>query len=174
MENLLSVTRFEEGRISLRTSSELMDEVITEALQHVNRRKTEHRIMTEMGEGLLMAKMDARLMVQVVINLVDNAIKYTPEGSEIVVRAEKTGSFISVSVEDDGPGISPEDMPHIFDLFYSGNNPTSDSRRSLGLGLALCKAIVTAHGGEITAAGREPHGTRFTFILPAEEIKIHE
>ena len=174
VENLLSVTRFEEGRISLRTSSELMDEVITEALQHVNRRKTEHRIMTEMGEGLLMAKMDARLMVQVVINLVDNAIKYTPEGSEIVVRAEKTGSFISVSVEDDGPGISPEDMPHIFELFYSGNNPTSDSRRSLGLGLALCKAIVTAHGGEITAAGREPHGTRFTFTLPAEEIKIHE
>ena len=118
--------------------------------------------------------MDARLIVQVIINIVDNAVKYTPEGSKIVIASGRKGKNIFVSVADDGPGISDEAKPYVFDMFYTGANRIADSRRSLGLGLSLCKSIVTAHGGEITVKDNRPTGTIFTFTLPAEEVTLHE
>lgn len=173
VENLLAVTRIEEGKMSLRMSAELVDEVIAEALRHVNRKSVEHHISVA-AEELLLAKMDARLIVQVVINIVDNAIKYTPAGSHITIDASKNGRWITVTVSDDGPGISDEDKRHIFDMFYCGANKVADSRRSLGLGLSLCRSIITAHGGEISVSDFTPHGTVFTFTLPAEEVRLHE
>ena len=79
-----------------------------------------------------------------------------------------------VSIADDGEGISDETKPKIFDMFYSGANRVADSRRSLGLGLSLCKSIINAHGGTIVVSDNQPHGTVFTFTLPAGEAKIHE
>ena len=118
--------------------------------------------------------MDARLITQVLINLVNNAVKNTQTGSEIIIRSEQAGSFIYVYVEDNGPGI-PEDMkPHIFEMFYTGRNDVSYGRRGTGLGLALCKSIVEAHGGVITLTDREPNGCSFAFSLPTEEVKIYE
>ena len=174
VENLLAVTRIEEGRVDLRQSAELMDEVITEALRHVNRRRGEHTIRVSSGQDFILAKIDARLIVQVVINLVDNAIKYTPPGSLIELHTEKRESWVVVTVSDNGPGIPDEQKPHIFDMFYSGANQVADSRRSLGLGLSLCKSIVTAHGGSISVADNRPSGTVFTFTLPAGEVELHE
>ena len=174
VENLLAVTRIEEGRVNLRQSAELMDEVITEALRHVNRRSEEHTIRVSSGQDFILAKIDARLIVQVVINLVDNAIKYTPPGSLIEIHTEKRESWVVVTVSDNGPGIPDTQKPHIFDMFYSGANRVADSRRSLGLGLSLCKSIVTAHGGSISVADNRPSGTVFTFTLPAGEVELHE
>lgn len=79
-----------------------------------------------------------------------------------------------VSVSDDGPGIPDEQKSRVFDMFYSGANKIADSRRSLGLGLSLCKSIVTAHGGTISVRDNQPKGTVFTFTLPAEEVELHE
>lgn len=118
--------------------------------------------------------MDARLIVQVIINIVDNAIKYTPKNSHIVIRTEKRGKQAIVSISDDGNGIADEIKPRIFDMFYSGANQIADSRRSLGLGLSLCKSIINAHGGELTVSDNLPHGTVFTFTLPAGEVKVYE
>lgn len=174
VENLLAVTRIEEGRLNLRITEDLMDDAIAEALSHINRKSTEHHISVESREEFLLAKMDARLIVQVIINLIDNAIKYTPQGSHIVIHSEKQGNKAVVSISDDGPGIPDEMKPRIFDMFYSGANKIADSRRSLGLGLSLCKSIINAHGGEITVADNVPQGTVFTFTLPAGEITIHE
>lgn len=174
VENLLSVTRIEAGKMNLNMNTELMDEVIAEALRHVERKSKEHSITVEGGEELLLARMDAKLMVQVVINILDNALKYTPKGSHIRIAEEKAGNFIKVSIADDGPGISENDKKHIFEMFYSGANKPADSHRSLGLGLALCKSIITAHGGEIRVSDFLPHGTVFTFTLPAEEVQVHE
>ena len=174
VENLLSVTRLEEGRLDLHLSAELMDEVIAEALRHVNRLRIEHHITVENKDEMLIARMDAKLIVQVIINLVDNAIKYTPKGSHIQITSLKQGDRAVVSVSDDGAGISDESKPRIFDMFYSGANKIADSRRSLGLGLSLCKAIIDAHGGEITVSDNIPHGTRFTFTLPAVEVQLRE
>ena len=174
VENLLAVTRIEEGGVNLKQSAELMDEVISEALRHVNRRSKEHTIRVSSTEDLILAQIDARLIVQVVINLVDNAIKYTPVGSIIDIHTEKQKQWVIVSVSDNGPGISDEQKPHIFDMFYSGANKVADSRRSLGLGLCLCKSIVTAHGGKISVSDNHPNGTVFTFTLPAGEVDLHE
>ena len=174
VENLLSVSRIEEGRMNLRLSAELMDEVISEALQHVNRRSIEHVIVVENSDDILLARIDARLIVQVVINIVDNAIKYTPRGSHITISTVQTGQIITVKISDDGPGMDDEVKSHVFDMFYTGSNKVADSRRSLGLGLSLCRSIIHAHGGEITVKDNQPQGTVFSFTLPAGEVQLHE
>ena len=114
------------------------------------------------------------MIVQVLINLINNAIKYTPPGTEIDIAWERRGGWLQVSVSDTGPGVSDQAKPHIFDMFYSASDPIADSRRSMGLGLALCKSIINAHGGEIAVADRSPHGAIFTFSVPAGEVELHE
>ena len=174
VENLLSVTRLDEGRLNLNITEDLVDDVIYEALHHVNRKSVEHNITVLHKEEYLLAKMDAKLMVQVIINIVDNAVKYTPKGSNILIKTWKQGDKAVISVADDGEGIPDKMKERVFDMFYSGANGITDSRRSLGLGLSLCKSIVNAHGGKITVSDNIPHGTVFTIILPAGEVEIHE
>lgn len=174
VENLLAITRIEGGQVHLSQSVELMDEVVVEALRHIDRHSGEHTIRTNASDDLILAKIDAKLIVQVLINLVDNAIKYTPAGSVIEIHTEKQGQRVKVTVSDNGPGIPDEQKPHIFDMFYSGANRAADSRRSLGLGLALCRSIVAAHGGVISVSDNRPCGTVFTFTLPAGEVELHE
>ena len=174
VENLLSVTRIEEGRLNLHISEDLVDDVITEALHHVNKKSVEHHITVRYKEDYLLAKMDAKLMVQVIINIVDNAIKYTPKGSNILIKTWKQGDKAVISIADDGDGIPDEMKARVFDMFYSVANKIADSRRSLVLGLSLCRSIVNAHGGKITVSDNTPHGTVFTVTLPAGEVEIHE
>ncbi len=172
VENLLAITKIGEGRTRLNLTTELVDEVITEALRHI-RRGESHTIETDLEE-LLLAKMDVRLISQVVINLVDNAMKYTPAGSAIRITAQKKNDKICVCVADNGPGIPDEQKAKAFDMFYTGDTKVADCRRSMGLGLSLCKSIVTLHGGEISLSDNTPHGCVFTFTIPASEVKIHE
>lgn len=174
VENLLAVTRIEEGRLNLHLSEDLIDDAITEALHHINRSSVEHHITVENENDFLLVKMDAKLIVQVIINIVDNAIKYTPKGSHILIRTKKLGDQAVVSIADDGAGIPDEIKARVFDMFYSGANKIADSRRSLGLGLSLCKSIVNAHGGQLSVSDNTPHGTIFTFTLPAGEVQLHE
>ena len=174
VENLLSVTRIEEGRMNFNKSIELVDEITEEALRHIGRKSTEHKISVIHKDELLLANADAKLIVQVLINLIDNAIKYTPVGSEIKVITEKKNGHASISVIDNGNGIPGNIKPHVFEMFYTGDNRIADSRRSLGLGLALCKSIIGAHGGELTLTDNQPQGCIFTFTLPLGEVKIDE
>ena len=172
-ENLLSITRIENGTMHLQMNAELLDDVFREALSHLDRQAKDHQISVELPDDLLMAKMDVRLIIQVIINIVNNAIKYTPVGSHIVLRAEKQESMVAVSISDDGPGISDKAKVHLFDMFYTASQGKSDSRRGLGLGLNLCRSIVTAHGGTISVRDNMPHGAVFTFTLPLEEVEMH-
>ena len=174
VENLLAVTRIEDGRMNLRMETELVSEVISEALRHVSRQSVEHSITAESTDDFLLARMDARLIVQVIINLVDNAIKYTQKGSRIQILTDKLESDVRIRVTDDGPGIPDEAKPFVFDMCYTGANRIADSRRSLGLGLCLCRSIIRAHGGEISVSDNTPSGCIFTFTLPCEEVAIHE
>lgn len=174
VENLLSVTRLEDGQMNLHISAELVDDVIREALLHISRESAYHNISVEIKDDLLLAKMDSRLIVQVIINIVDNAVKYTPKGSDIKIMTEQQGDEAVVKIADNGPGISDEAKSHVFDMFYSGANKVADSRRSLGLGLSLCKSIITAHGGKIWVEDNIPHGTIFIFTLPVQEAHLHE
>ena len=174
VENLLAVTRLSDGQMKLNISSELIDDVIAEALRHVSRQSIEHQIEVHSNTDILLAKMDSKLIVQVVVNLVDNAIKYTPEGSHIWISTRRQGDFVEVQVADDGYGISDEIKPKVFDMFYTGSNRIADSRRSLGMGLALCKSIITAHGGTISVSDHQPQGAVFTFTLPVGEVILYE
>lgn len=170
VENLLSVTRIENGTMEIHVEPELLDEVFHEALGHLDRHASDHVIACSLADDLLLARMDARLIVQVVINLVNNAIKYTPAGSHITLSAKKQDGKVAVLVADDGPGVSDEAKPRLFDMFYTETGGRGDSRRGLGLGLALCRSIVQAHGGEITVTDNTPHGAVFTFTLEQAEV----
>ncbi len=174
VENLLAITKIGEGRTRLNVSAELIEDVISESLHHIRRRGDNHIIETILPEELLLAQMDARLISQVILNLVDNAIKYTPSGSAIKISAQKQGDSIAVSVADNGPGIPDSQKANIFDMFYTGETKVADCRRSMGLGLALCKSIVTIHGGEIRLTDNTPSGCSFTFTLPASEVPVNE
>lgn len=180
VENLLSVTRIEEGRMQIRQSAELVDEVIKEALKHTGQSRTGRTIKVEEEDELILAKMDARLIVQVLINLIGNAVKYTPQGTDITVRVKKEKaenaerSQVIISVCDLGNGIPDDRKERVFDMFYTGSDQVADSRRSLGLGLGLCRSIINAHGGKIWISDNIPHGAVVTFTLPAEEVALNE
>lgn len=173
VENLLSITRLNDGRLKFKFTDQLMDEVIAEALRHISRKHDDYKIITEC-EDLLLTRMDVRLIIQVLVNLVDNAIKYTPSGSTITIRALKKNEKAWISVEDNGPGILDEIKPHIFEMFFTGRNNIADSQRSLGLGLALCQSIVEAHGGKMELEDNDPHGCIFSFALPLSEVILNE
>ena len=174
VENLLSVSRMGDGKSDIRMAAELVSDVIDEAVRRTEKNASEHKLTVKESDGILLARMDARLIVQVLINLIDNAIKYTPSGSEIEISAVEKDNEIAITVADNGHGIADEIKPRVFDMFYTGAEKIADSRRSLGLGLALCKSIVNAHGGEITVTDNKPHGAVFTFTLPKEEVEISE
>ena len=174
VENLLSVTRIENSRMSIETHTELLEDIINEALRHITHKKSNHSINVHMTDELQFVKVDSRLIMQVIINIVDNAIKHTPEGSEIAIKTYKEKDMVSVEISDNGNGINDLVKPKIFDMYYSAENPSGDSRRGLGLGLALCKSIITAHGGEISVYDNKPNGSVFKFTLPSEEVAIHE
>ena len=182
VENLLASTRIEDGKMQLHKSPELVSDIIEEALRHVHSYGSDHEIQVLEKTELLLADVDIRLIVQVLINIIDNGIKYTPVGSCIKVILDRidfeseTGriSMAEIRVVDNGPGISDEEKNSIFEKFYCGTTKIADSRRSLGLGLYLCKAIVEAHGGNIYVEDNKPKGTVFRFTLPLKEMKIHE
>ncbi len=174
VENLLSVTKIEDGKLNIHLQAELLDELVTEALAHISRKKMEHTILYQACDDIILVKVDARMIMQIIINIVDNAIKYTQKESKIIISTRKEGNHAIVSISDNGPGIPDEMKPFIFDMFYSGTKNVADSRRSLGLGLSLCQSIITAHGGALKLSDNIPHGAVFTFSLPIEEVTLYE
>ena len=173
VENLLSITRLNDGRLKFKFTDQLLDEVIVESLRHISRKHDDYKIVTDCEE-LVLARMDVRLIMQVLVNLVDNAIKYTPPGSVICIRGTKTDGKAQISVEDNGPGIPEEMKSHIFEMFYTGKTTVADSQRSLGLGLALCHSIIEAHEGTLVLTDHNPHGCNFTFTLPLSDVTLNE
>ena len=174
VENLLSVTRFDSRSVSLNLTPELIEEVIAEAIAQVRRRSFGHEIRVRINDDLLMAYMDARLIVLVLINILNNAVKYTPSGSLIEISARREDSMVIVEIADNGPGIPDDVKPRLFDMFYTASKSVPDSRRGLGLGLALCKSIVTAHKGAVWVKDNLPKGSVFGFSLRAKEESTNE
>ena len=174
VENLLSITKISDGSVKLHLSDQVVDDIVSEALRHIDRRSAEHHITVDCGDVPLLVRVDAGLIMQVLINLVNNAIKYTPAGSNIWVTAALREDAVEICVSDDGHGIPNELKERVFEMFFTGGNPIGDSRRSLGLGLALCQAIIHAHHGEITLKDNSPHGCIFSFTVPLSEVNLNE
>ena len=174
VENLLSITRMEGGAVQLHMETELLEEVIDEAMRHVNRRHENHSIQVTQEGDYILASVDAQLIIQVITNLVDNAIKYTPDGSRITIKSYKDNGNAVIEVSDNGPGIPDESKDRIFQMFYTTGHKSADGKRGMGLGLPLCRAILNAHKGTIEVLDNTPSGSIFRLTLPAEEVSFHE
>ena len=133
----------------------------------MDRRARDHHISVDLEDQTLMASMNAGMIQRVIINMMNNAIQYTPKDSHIILSGTRRKDWVEISVSDDGPGIPDEAKKHLFDLFYTAEQGKPDSKRGLGLGLHLCQSIVNAHGGTITVSDHAPSGTTFRFTLPA-------
>jgi two-component system sensor histidine kinase KdpD len=172
VENLLTTTRLEGGAARIQCHSELVEDILRDAVSHI-RPDSGRSIRIAPLKEILLVRADARLIVQVLVNLAGNAVKYTPPDAEICLSAEREGDRVVISVADTGPGIPDEEKERVFEMFYVGKNRDTVGRKSLGLGLTLCRSIVQAHGGTIWVSDNDPHGAVFRFSLPLEEVPEH-
>ncbi len=174
VENLLSISKIGDGSIRLDVSDQIAEDVLEEALRHIDRESVNHTIKLETGCEPILTRMDARLIIQVIVNLVNNAVKHTPAGTLITVRAVQEGKQAVISISDNGQGIPDELKEKVFEMFFTGDNNVGDSRRSMGLGLPLCRSILEAHGSGLMLDDNVPSGCVFSFKLPLSEVDLNE
>lgn len=164
VENLLSLSKIQNTKF-LTKQVELVEDIVEEAVLHTNKEIKNYNLKINIEENLTV-KCDGNLLIQVLINLLNNAIKYTSENSTLEVIAFKKNSDIVFQVKDSGIGILDKDKKYIFDSFYTKRKMNGDSRRGLGLGLFLCKSIIQSHNGNIKVMNNSPKGTIFQFTIP--------
>ena len=167
VSNVLDLMRFESGHIALRRDWQTVDDLVGAALANMESKLQERPVDLRIPADLPAVHVDATLIVQVFSNLFDNIAKYTPPTTRVYVSAMVDGRMVRVRVEDEGPGLPGGDPQRLFDKFQRGSDEATVV--GVGLGLAICQAIIHAHGGEIEAQRREGGGARFEFTLPAEE-----
>ena len=154
--------------MNLSISTELVSEVFEEALRHTNRHSGQHTITVQMDDDLLLAHMDAKLVVQVLINLVDNAIKFSREGGALRIGIKrKTPAVIEVSVYNEGEGIDPEELPYVFERFYKSDKSRGLDKNGVGLGLYIVKTIIEAMKQTICVESEKGQFCEFRFTLKA-------
>ncbi|MDD3252903.1 MAG: DUF4118 domain-containing protein [Lachnospiraceae bacterium] len=176
VENILNLTRLQDGRLVLNKQVEAVEEVIGVALNAIGKRAPEYEITVDIPDKLMLVPMDAKLIDQVLVNLLDNAVKHTPAEKEISVTVEEheEKQLAIFTVADRGSGIAAQDLPHVFQMFYTTHGKEPDAQRGVGLGLSICESIVRAHGGTLSAQNRnDGNGAVFTFTLPLE-VTEHE
>lgn len=165
--NLLNMSRLESGEVRLQRDWHPIDEIIGAALTRLERPLASRTLKIDVPESLPMVSLDDVLIEQVVVNLLENAIKFTPEGSPIEITARVEKRELVIGIADRGPGIPPGSEERLFEKFYRASEGAG--QRGVGLGLAICKGFIEAHGGWIRAENREPGGALFRFALPLGE-----
>lgn len=170
VEDLLDLSLVESGKVRLNLTSISPSEIILRAVQPFYPRAEEAGIAlkVELPARLPQVRADPDRTIQVLTNLLDNALKYTPRGGEVVVGAYERRGHVLLSVKDTGPGIPETELPHIFDRFYKVDRARSGARGGAGLGLAIAKRLVEAQGGIIMVESKEGQGARFVVALPKE------
>ena len=167
VENLLSITRFNSGEAQINTIDEVAEDVISSAVVKFSKRFPAPKVTVDIPEEVLLVPMDATLIEQVIINLLENAVLHGKSTSEISVQLTSTAFLAVFFIEDNGQGIDPKVLPHIFEgNITSTDQENSDNKRNMGIGLSVCREIVTAHHGSMKAENREEGGARFIFTLP--------
>jgi K+-sensing histidine kinase KdpD len=170
LNNLLEVTRLESG-VRLHKEWFPLEEVVGAALHRLKRQIAGRKILTDIPADLPMVALDDVLMEQVFINLIENALKYTPDNSPVEVSARRSENVVEVEVLDRGPGFSQGQENRVFDKFFRGK---SDEVRGAGLGLAICRAVIDAHGGSISAENRKEGGAIIRFHIPlGDSVELH-
>ena len=167
VNNLLEMTKLESGAIQPKKDLVHINEIIGSSLGRVEKQIGKRKIEIQAPQDLPAVPMDSLLMEQVLVNLLDNAFKYTPSDSPVELSAEADDQWLTVKISDRGPGLSEEDLGHVFDKFYRGKNQRIQG--GTGLGLAVCKGILDIHGGTLSAFNRDGGGAVFIFSLPIVE-----
>ena len=170
VQNILDMTRISEGKLTVNKDYEAVDDLINETLNHVPHLTSTGRLHIFPPEDIILVLVDGRLIVQVLVNLLDNAHKHSGENSQINLKSYRDDNNVIFEVSDNGEGIDMTVEDSIFDGFVTKHKNTADGSRGVGLGLAICKAIITAHNGIITAENQKTGGALFKIILPLEEI----
>jgi len=169
VENILSLTKIAEGRLTLHKQMEAVEEIIAEAVKHAQKVAGGRNISTEIPDEVLLVPMDGKLILQVLINLIDNAIKHTDQNGTIHIQVNQMSGRVWFYVSDNGSGINQNDFPHLFEPFFIARNANRTSKSGAGLGLSIVKAIIQAHGGHIFAENNDTSGAVFKFYLPLKE-----
>ena len=168
--NLLDMTRLEAGGVGVRLEPADVQDVLGTAFEHLGGATRGREIRVDIEPNLPLVDMDSVLISQVLVNLLDNALKYSPADQPVDVRARTDGASLEVQVEDRGIGIAPADLEHVFERFYRA--PRAGCVNGMGLGLSICRGFVEAHGGSIRAASTEQAGTTMTFLLPLAAERV--
>lgn len=167
VENILNMTRIDEGKLTINKSMEVVDDVVNEALSHIPGTAFRDRLTVYLPDNLISLPMDGTLIAQVLTNLLDNAVKHTSDKTDIILRVYAQNDNAVFEVQDNGPGIDRSIKDSLFDGFVKASlGKSADSTRGIGLGLAICKAIIDAHGGTISAEAPADGGALFRFSLP--------
>jgi two-component system sensor histidine kinase KdpD len=166
VENVLNMTKLQANQLILHPTHELIDDIFNDLYQRVLKRLGEHTLTFDDPHQFDTVYADIPLLMQVLTNLVDNAIHHTEDHSNIHLSYSKTSKDIIFTVEDDGGGIPPEHIDHIFEEFAQFDIKKGDANRGVGLGLSICKAIIHAHGGEIHVSNNNLNGASFIFNIP--------
>lgn len=173
VENILYMTRIDAHSLEPEYQTEVVDDVMEEAVRHVPGLKA-RPFSLRLPPQVESVPMDGKMIVQVLVNLLDNAVFHTPAGCAVALSAEKTTDGIRFTVEDAGKGVPPEKREEIFREFVTSKTGSIDGRRGTGLGLAICQAVITAHHGTLTVGDSPMGGASFSFTLPTEEYHTHE
>lgn len=170
VENILSLTRLQDGKMVVKKQPEAMEEVVASAVNHTEKIYKERQIQVTLPDDFKLVPMDAKLIEQVITNLLDNSVKHTSKNQNIYIFVYYDDEYVTVSIEDEGDGISEKDEPNIFQMFYTTKTKSPDAKKGIGLGLAICETVIKAHGGIILGGNRkDKRGARFTFKLPLLE-----
>ena len=169
VENLLDMARLDSGSIVLNRQWHVLEEIVGIALNSVKREVKDHSVRVSIPADFPLLKLDGFFLEQVLVNLLENASRYTPAGSEIMISATASGKHAEIQVADNGPGVPAGTEQQVFDKFFRGATAAPDGRRGVGLGLAICKAIVDAHGGTINVTNKSTGGAIFSIVLPCTE-----
>ena len=170
VENLLTVTRIQVGDTKVNTNPEPLEEVVSEAMMRFRRRLPKAKVRVSVPDEFLMVPMDAMLIEQVIINLLENAVYHSGVEDEIEFRVTKEAENAVFHIRDFGKGIDPARLDTIFDGVGIDKNGSGDSHKGMGIGLTICKTIITAHHGTICAVNHD-RGAEFIFTLPLGEEK---
>lgn len=164
---LLDLSRLESGAVPLQRGSFELRGLLEDAAGETRLRTTEVEVAVTVDPPNATAEGDRERVHQVVANLLDNAVRYSPAGGRVEVRGSRGRGTVTIEVCDEGPGISPEESSRVFERFYRADAARSSKDGGAGLGLAIARWIVDLHGGEIRAEARQPHGCRMVVVLPA-------
>jgi two-component system sensor histidine kinase KdpD len=169
--NILDMARLDAGKVSLNLQWYPLEEIVGSVMVRLRRRLEKRAASVDLDPDLPLLRLDAVLMEQVLVNLLENALKYTPPGTliEITGRRSDDGKWVEVTVSDRGPGIPEGESEKLFEKFYRVPAQRERAQSGVGLGLAICRAIVQAHGGRIEARNRPDGGAVISFRLPIEE-----